>query len=96
MAVVWVYHRSRWCLRVPGARDRVQHSGRGRLLRRDGRAAAVAVDAAEQGVMVTESDCTNTSVGLSGFPDRDGHVTLDACIMDEEGKDTGLFKLKTE
>ncbi|MCY7411189.1 MAG: N(4)-(beta-N-acetylglucosaminyl)-L-asparaginase, partial [Chitinophagales bacterium] len=44
-----------------------------------------AVDAAEQGVMVTESDKTNTSVGLSGFPDRDGHVTLDACIMDEEG-----------
>jgi len=44
-----------------------------------------AVDAVQQGVMVTESDRTNTSVGLSGYPDRDGHVTLDACIMDEEG-----------
>ncbi len=43
------------------------------------------VDAVQEGVMVTESDRTSTSVGLSGFPDRDGHVTLDACIMDEEG-----------
>ncbi|HYV94151.1 MAG TPA: N(4)-(beta-N-acetylglucosaminyl)-L-asparaginase [Chitinophagales bacterium] len=44
-----------------------------------------AVDAAEQGVMVVESDRSNTSVGLGGYPDRDGHVTLDACIMDEDG-----------
>lgn len=43
------------------------------------------VDAVQEGVMVTESDRTSTSVGLSGFPDRDGHVTLDACIMDEAG-----------
>ena len=27
-----------------------------------------------------------TSVGLGGLPDRDGHVTLDACIMDENGR----------
>ena len=44
-----------------------------------------ALDAVEQGVMVTEADPTNTSVGLGGFPDRDGHVTLDASIMDEKG-----------
>jgi N4-(beta-N-acetylglucosaminyl)-L-asparaginase len=44
-----------------------------------------ALDAVEQGVMVTESDLTNSSVGLGGTPDRDGHVTLDACIMDEKG-----------
>lgn len=44
-----------------------------------------AVDAAEAGVRVTESDKTNTSVGLSGMPDREGLVTLDACIMDEKG-----------
>ena len=25
------------------------------------------------------------SVGYGGLPDRDGHVTLDACIMDEKG-----------
>ncbi len=45
-----------------------------------------ATDAAEQGVMVVESDKTNTSVGLGGFPDRDGIVTLDASIMNDEGK----------
>lgn len=44
-----------------------------------------ALDAVEKGVMVTESDPNNTSVGLGGAPDRDGHVTLDACIMDHEG-----------
>ena len=44
-----------------------------------------AVDAVEKGVMQTEADPENTSVGLGGFPDRDGNVTLDACIMDETG-----------
>lgn len=43
------------------------------------------LDAVEKGVMVTESDPNNTSVGIGGSPDRDGHVTLDACIMDHEG-----------
>lgn len=42
-----------------------------------------ALDAVEQGVRVTESDPKITSVGYGGWPDRDGHVTLDACIMDE-------------
>lgn len=42
-----------------------------------------AFDAVEQGVRVTESDPNNTSVGLGGLPDREGKVTLDACIMDE-------------
>ncbi|MFT5822475.1 MAG: N4-(beta-N-acetylglucosaminyl)-L-asparaginase [Crocinitomix sp.] len=41
-----------------------------------------ALDAVEQGVRVTESDPENQSVGLGGLPDRDGNVTLDACIMD--------------
>ena len=41
-----------------------------------------ALDAVEQGVRVTESDPTNQSVGLGGLPDRDGNVTLDACIID--------------
>jgi len=40
-----------------------------------------ALDAAEAGVMVTESS-QNCCVGLGGNPDRDGIVTLDACIMD--------------
>ncbi|MEN9304464.1 MAG: hypothetical protein RL264_2893 [Bacteroidota bacterium] len=45
-----------------------------------------AIDAVEKGVRVTESDITNRSVGIGGRPDRDGHVTLDACIMDEQGR----------
>lgn len=45
-----------------------------------------AVDAVEKGVRVTENDLTNRSVGIGGRPDRDGHVTLDACIMDEQSR----------
>ena len=44
-----------------------------------------ALDAAEAGVMVTELDSLEHSVGLSGYPDRDGIVTLDAAIMDHQG-----------
>ncbi|SEB20324.1 N(4)-(beta-N-acetylglucosaminyl)-L-asparaginase [Pedobacter hartonius] len=44
-----------------------------------------ALDAVEKGVQVPESDLKNQSVGRGGLPDRDGKVTLDACIMDEEG-----------
>ena len=40
------------------------------------------LDAVEAGAKVTESDVTNRSVGIGGMPDREGHVTLDACIMD--------------
>jgi isoaspartyl peptidase/L-asparaginase-like protein (Ntn-hydrolase superfamily) len=40
-----------------------------------------ALDAAEQGVRVIEDDPENQSVGLGGRPDRDGNVTLDACIQ---------------
>ncbi|MDZ7716877.1 MAG: N(4)-(beta-N-acetylglucosaminyl)-L-asparaginase [Balneolaceae bacterium] len=39
-------------------------------------------DAVEQGVRVTEADPQVRTVGIGGFPDRDGNVTLDACIMD--------------
>lgn len=44
-----------------------------------------ALDAVEAGAKVPEGDPLETSVGLGGLPDRDGHVTLDACIMDELG-----------
>lgn len=44
-----------------------------------------AVDAVEAGVQIPESDPTDQSVGYGGLPDRDGKVTLDACIMDEFG-----------
>lgn len=50
-----------------------------KILEKGGRA----LDAVEAGVKVAEADELNQSVGYGGLPDRDGHVTLDACIMDE-------------
>lgn len=44
-----------------------------------------AIDAVEAGVKIPEGDANERSVGLGGRPDRDGRVTLDACIMDEFG-----------
>jgi len=44
-----------------------------------------ALDAVEQGVRMEEADISNQSVGKGGRPDREGHVTLDACIMDQLG-----------
>jgi len=52
-----------------------------RIILKGGRA----VDAAEAGVRIPEADPKNLSVGLGGLPDREGKVTLDACIMDEYG-----------
>ncbi|RYY33405.1 MAG: glycosylasparaginase [Sphingobacteriaceae bacterium] len=44
-----------------------------------------ALDAVEAGVRIPEADMKNHTVGRAGYPDRDGHVSLDACIMDEKG-----------
>lgn len=49
-----------------------------RILNSNGKA----LDAVENGVKVAEADVKNQSVGYGGLPDRDGIVTLDACIMD--------------
>lgn len=46
---------------------------------------ATALDAVEQGVMVEEANLKNTTVGKGGAPDREGNVTLDACIMAPDG-----------
>ncbi len=43
------------------------------------------LDAVEAGVKIPEADPTVTSVGRGGAPDRDGHVTLDACVMEGNG-----------
>jgi N4-(beta-N-acetylglucosaminyl)-L-asparaginase len=43
------------------------------------------LDAVEAGARIPEADLKNHSVGRAGYPDRDGHVTLDASIMDEFG-----------
>jgi N4-(beta-N-acetylglucosaminyl)-L-asparaginase len=45
-----------------------------------------ALDAVEAAARVPEADPADTSVGYGGLPDRDGNVTLDACIMNQEGK----------
>lgn len=42
-----------------------------------------ALDAVEQGVRVPEADPNVRTVGYGGYPDSEGNVTLDACIMDE-------------
>ncbi|MGB6082890.1 N(4)-(beta-N-acetylglucosaminyl)-L-asparaginase [Moheibacter sp.] len=44
-----------------------------------------ALDAVEKGCNAEEEDLANNSVGYGGRPDRDGHVTLDACLMDDKG-----------
>ncbi|MDP2687351.1 MAG: N(4)-(beta-N-acetylglucosaminyl)-L-asparaginase [Aequorivita sp.] len=44
-----------------------------------------ALDAIEKGCMVEEANAEGQSVGIGGLPDRDGNVTLDACIMDSKG-----------
>lgn len=50
-----------------------------KILSKGGRA----LDAVEAGVKIPEADPNNQTVGLGGRPDREGKVTLDACIMDE-------------
>lgn len=53
-----------------------------------------AIDAVEQGVRVPEADPESMSVGLGGLPDREGLVTLDACIMDSNGNAGGVCFLQ--
>lgn len=53
-----------------------------------------ALDAVEQGVMVEEANIKNTTVGKGGAPDREGNVTLDACIMNPEGDAGAVVYLK--
>ena len=57
-------------------------------------AGATALDAVEQGVMVEEADIRNTTVGRGGAPDREGNVTLDACIMAPSGDAGAVLYLK--
>ncbi len=56
------------------------NAGAWEVLNKRGRA----LDAVEAGVRIPEADPANHSVGYGGLPDRDGFVTLDACIMDEK------------
>ena len=52
-----------------------------KILEEDGNA----LDAVEKGVNLIEADPKGSTVGIGGSPDRDGNVTLDACIMNQEG-----------
>lgn len=53
-----------------------------------------ALDAVEAGARIPEADPKDMSVGYGGRPDRDGHVTLDACVMDHLGNYGAVTYLK--
>ena len=44
-----------------------------------------ALEAVIAGCGVEEANAQGQSVGIGGLPDRDGRVTLDACVMNEKG-----------
>lgn len=55
-----------------------------------------ALDAVEAGAMHIENEI-NCCVGIGGYPDRDGIVTLDSCIMDQNancGAVAGIERIK--
>ena len=52
------------------------------------------LDAVEQGCMIEEANENGQSVGKGGLPDRDGNVTLDACIMNSKGDCGSVVFLK--
>ncbi len=56
------------------------NTGAWEVLSKGGRA----LDAVEAGVKIPEADPTIQTIGYGGLPDRDGFVTLDACIMDDK------------
>lgn len=53
-----------------------------------------ALDAVEAGCRVEEANAEGQSVGIGGLPDRDGYVTLDACIMNSQGDYGAVVYLK--
>jgi N4-(beta-N-acetylglucosaminyl)-L-asparaginase len=53
-----------------------------------------ALNAVHEGVQVPEADPEDQSVGYGGLPDRDGKVTVDACIMDHLGNCGAVFALE--
>ncbi len=52
------------------------------------------LDAVVAGVQVPEADPRDNSVGYGGLPDRDGRVTLDACVMNHQGKCGAVMALE--
>ena len=52
------------------------------------------LDAIEQGCRIEEANEKGQSVGIGGLPDREGNVSLDACIMDYKGNCGSVVYLK--
>ena len=52
------------------------------------------LNAVEEGCKVEEANKNGQSVGIGGLPDREGNVTLDACIMDYKGNCGSVVYLK--
>jgi len=52
------------------------------------------LDAIENGCKIEEANEKGQSVGKGGLPDRDGNVTLDACIMNSKGDCGSVVFLK--
>jgi len=53
-----------------------------------------ALDAVEHGCRLEEANENGQTVGKGGLPDRDGNVTLDACIMNAEGNTGSVVYLQ--
>ena len=53
-----------------------------------------ALTAVEHGVWIPEADPKEQTVGLGGFPDREGRVTLDACVMKGDGSCGSVLALE--
>jgi len=54
-----------------------------------------ALDAVEAACGDAEMDAANHTVGLGGYPDRDGHITLDACVMLSPAKCGSVAAVRT-
>jgi N4-(beta-N-acetylglucosaminyl)-L-asparaginase len=53
------------------------------------------LDAVESACRHAEEDLDNPTVGVAGYPDRDGNVTLDAAIMLSPAKSAGVCAVRT-
>jgi N4-(beta-N-acetylglucosaminyl)-L-asparaginase len=53
-----------------------------------------ALDAVEQGCRIEEANENGQTVGKGGLPDRDGNVTLDACVMNSTGDYGAVLAVK--
>ncbi|MDX1462126.1 MAG: N(4)-(beta-N-acetylglucosaminyl)-L-asparaginase [Marinirhabdus sp.] len=56
---------------------------------------ASALDAVISGVSIEEQNLKNTTVGIGGAPDREGNVTLDACVMAPNGNCGAVMAVST-